>query len=254
MLAASALPVVRAEQPPAPPKPPADASAAQSEAMPAPQNAKSSKDTTLTLSDAEAMAISCHPALRAAGARVQAAHGNWVQVGLKPNPQIGYQGTEIGDEGRAGQQGAFFSQELVTAGKLDLNRAVAAREQAVAEQRGGTHPLASFDLHAKGLFRSTCRRTGRGARTPVERYRGAIDEHFRTPAEGDGRAQNVAAAKPNRKRVGRPSRTTSGRTCDGRPQSFSDGSRQSRSKSCHSSKTYFARPLPELDLATSNVG
>ena len=135
MLAASALPVVRAEQPPVPPKPPADVSAAQSEGMPAPQNAKTSKDTTLTLSDAEATAISCHPALRAAGARVQAAHGNWVQVGLKPNPQIGYQGTEIGDEGRAGQQGAFFSQELVTAGKLDLNRAVAAREQAVAEQR-----------------------------------------------------------------------------------------------------------------------
>jgi cobalt-zinc-cadmium efflux system outer membrane protein len=81
------------------------------------------------------MATSCHPALREAGARVQAAHGNWVQVGLKPNPEIGYSGTEIGDEGRAGQQGGFVSQEIVTAGKLGLNRAVAARDQAVAEQR-----------------------------------------------------------------------------------------------------------------------
>jgi cobalt-zinc-cadmium efflux system outer membrane protein len=132
MLAALAA---RAEQPPAPPKPPGESTASQSEAIPAPPSDKQVKDGPLTLADAEAMAVSCHPALRAASARVQAAHGNWVQVGLKPNPELGYQGTEIGNDGRAGQQGAFFSQELVTAGKLGLNRAVAAREQAVAEQR-----------------------------------------------------------------------------------------------------------------------
>ena len=75
------------------------------------------------------------PRLARSGAKVQAAHGNWVQVGFKPNPEIGYAGNEIGDEGRAGQQGGFISQEIVTAGKLEFNRAVAAREQAVAEQR-----------------------------------------------------------------------------------------------------------------------
>jgi cobalt-zinc-cadmium efflux system outer membrane protein len=111
-----------------------DSASARSDSLPAP-TAPGAQGATLTLADAEVMATSCHPALREAGARVQAAHGNWVQVGLKPNPEIGYSGTEIGDEGRAGQQGGFVSQEIVTAGKLGLNRAVAARDQAVAEQR-----------------------------------------------------------------------------------------------------------------------
>jgi cobalt-zinc-cadmium efflux system outer membrane protein len=89
----------------------------------------------LTLSDAEAMALAYHPALREAEGHVRAAQGNWVQVGLPPNPEIGYAANEVGDEGRAGQQGGFVAQEYVTGGKLDLNRAVALREKAQAEQR-----------------------------------------------------------------------------------------------------------------------
>ncbi len=103
------------------------------EAIPAPVGPAAAKP--FTLAEAEAAATAYHPALRAAAARVQAAHGNWVQVGLKPNPEIGYAGNEIGNAGRAGQQGAFLSQEFVTGGKLGLNRAVASREQAEAEQR-----------------------------------------------------------------------------------------------------------------------
>lgn len=41
---------------------------------------------------------------------------------------------EIGNEGAAGQQGAFVSQRFVTADKLDLNRQVASREVARLEQ------------------------------------------------------------------------------------------------------------------------
>jgi outer membrane protein, heavy metal efflux system len=89
----------------------------------------------LTLASAEAMAQASHPALRQADGLVRAARGEWLQVGLRPNPQIGYVGDEIGDEGRAGMQGGFFSQEFVTAGKLGLSRAVALREVAAAEQR-----------------------------------------------------------------------------------------------------------------------
>jgi cobalt-zinc-cadmium efflux system outer membrane protein len=89
----------------------------------------------LTLANAEAMAQASHPALRQADGLVRAARGEWLQVGLRPNPQIGYVGDEIGDEGRAGMQGGFFSQEFVTAGKLGLSRAVALREVAAAEQR-----------------------------------------------------------------------------------------------------------------------
>jgi cobalt-zinc-cadmium efflux system outer membrane protein len=89
----------------------------------------------LTLSDAQSQAAASHPALREAEARVRAAHGNWVQVGLRPNPAIGYSADEIGDSGKAGMQGAFISQEFVTGGKLNLNRAIALREKATAEQR-----------------------------------------------------------------------------------------------------------------------
>ena len=106
-----------------------------SEPIPLPPIASPADDEQLTLAEAESKATSFHPALRAAGARVRAARGNWVQVGLRPNPEIGYAGEEIGDSGTAGKQGGFISQELVTGGKLDLNRAVAVREQASAEQR-----------------------------------------------------------------------------------------------------------------------
>lgn len=92
-------------------------------------------DQTLTLVEAESMALAYHPAMRQAEGLVRAARGEWLQVGLRPNPAIGYVGDEIGDEGRAGMQGGFVSQEFVTAGKLGLSRAVALREVSAAEQR-----------------------------------------------------------------------------------------------------------------------
>jgi cobalt-zinc-cadmium efflux system outer membrane protein len=89
----------------------------------------------LTLNEAEQLAAARHPALREAEAEVRAAQGRCLQVGLLPNPALGYSGEEIGDEGTAGKQGAFVSQEIVTSGKLGLNRSVAAQEVAAAEQR-----------------------------------------------------------------------------------------------------------------------
>ncbi len=76
----------------------------------------------MTLAELEEMALGCNPTLAQAAARVEAARGRCVQVGLYPNPVAGYMGSEIGNEGRAGQQGGFVSQEIVTAGKLQLNR------------------------------------------------------------------------------------------------------------------------------------
>lgn len=105
------------------------------EPMPAPPVAAAPDARLMTMAEVEALAESLHPALREAEGLLRAARGNWLQVGLRPNPEIGYSGAEIGDEGRAGQQGGFFAQEFVTAGKLGLNRAVAAREVAAAEQR-----------------------------------------------------------------------------------------------------------------------
>jgi cobalt-zinc-cadmium efflux system outer membrane protein len=81
------------------------------------------------------MALSANPSLRRLQALVAAARANTVQVGLYPNPSVGYEGQQLGSGGRAEQHGVLFSQEIVRGGKLELNRAVADRERMVAEQR-----------------------------------------------------------------------------------------------------------------------
>ncbi len=88
----------------------------------------------LTLAELEAIALEENPTLRQAAARVEAARGKRLQAGLYPNPVIGYQGEEVGQSGKAGQQGGFIGQELVTAGKLGLDRAVAAHEVRQSEE------------------------------------------------------------------------------------------------------------------------
>jgi cobalt-zinc-cadmium efflux system outer membrane protein len=90
-------------------------------------------ETPLTLAALEEMALRSNPTLAQAAARVEAARGQYVQAGLYPNPTAGYVGSEIGNEGRAGQQGGFVGQEIVTAGKLRLARAVACEEIRQAE-------------------------------------------------------------------------------------------------------------------------
>ena len=63
------------------------------------------------------MALGRNPTLAQAAAQIAAAQGRHVQAGLYPNPVAGYMGSEMGNSGRAGQQGGFVSQEVVTAGK-----------------------------------------------------------------------------------------------------------------------------------------
>jgi cobalt-zinc-cadmium efflux system outer membrane protein len=88
----------------------------------------------LTLERLEEMALAGNPTICRAYAMVGAARGNWVQVGLKPNPSVGYEGQQLGSGGLAEQHGVLFSQEIPTGGKLRLNRAVAQGEILVAEQ------------------------------------------------------------------------------------------------------------------------
>jgi cobalt-zinc-cadmium efflux system outer membrane protein len=88
----------------------------------------------LTLEALEQMALANNPVVGQASARVRALSGKCLQVGLKPNPTVGYLAGEIGDDGQAGQQGGFVGQEYVTAGKLQKNRAVVAAEIERAEQ------------------------------------------------------------------------------------------------------------------------
>jgi len=100
---------------------------ARPERLPTPE-LQSAPRSGMGLADFEGLALGNNPTLRQAAANVQAARGRWLQVGLYPNPIGGYVGTEIGNEGRAGQQGSFISQELVTGGKLRLNREIASQE------------------------------------------------------------------------------------------------------------------------------
>lgn len=88
----------------------------------------------LTLEAVEQMALAGNPALAEAAARIRAARGEQYQVGLPPNLTIGYSGSEIGNEGAAGQQGLYVGQEFIRGNKLGLNRAVEAGEVMRLEQ------------------------------------------------------------------------------------------------------------------------
>ncbi len=89
----------------------------------------------LTLETLEQMALANHPAISLANARIRALQGKCLQVGLPPNPTIGYVAGEIGNEGNAGQQGGFIGQNFITAGKLQKNRSIVAAEINRAEQQ-----------------------------------------------------------------------------------------------------------------------
>ena len=77
-------------------------------------------DGALTLSDLEQMAMSANPSVARAAALVQAASGNYTQVGLPPNPTVGYSGQQIGSRGLAEQDGVFINQEII-AQSLGIN-------------------------------------------------------------------------------------------------------------------------------------
>ena len=89
----------------------------------------------LTLQALEQMALSNNPAVSQSSARVRALRGKWLQAGLPPNPTAGYTAGEVGNDGRAGQQGGYVGQTFITAGKLQRDRAVVAAEVTQAEQQ-----------------------------------------------------------------------------------------------------------------------
>jgi cobalt-zinc-cadmium efflux system outer membrane protein len=76
-----------------------------------------------------------NPSVARAGALVEAARGNWLQVGLPFNPSAGYEVQQLGSRGLAEQNGVWASQEFVRGGKLKLNREVAAQEIVKAEHQ-----------------------------------------------------------------------------------------------------------------------
>ncbi len=81
--------------------------------------------TGITLQELENIALSNHPEIQQSLAEVSSMKGQRFQVTRKPNPVVGYQAQEVGNEGRAGQQGAYVNQRFVTADKLELNGQIA---------------------------------------------------------------------------------------------------------------------------------
>ena len=79
----------------------------------------------LSLEELEFRAQTGNPALREASAKVASAQGNALQVGLYPNPTFYTASPQWA--GSSSQYNWFVGQDLVTAGKLRLNRAAALR-------------------------------------------------------------------------------------------------------------------------------
>ena len=77
----------------------------------------------MNFAEMESIALANNPTLRGLAAITQKAVGYRTQVGLRANPLVGYQGTQLDDKG-TDQHTAFVEQEFVTAGKLELNRRV----------------------------------------------------------------------------------------------------------------------------------
>lgn len=92
-------------------------------------------DSAVTLEQAEAFAIANNPDLVKAMAEIESLEGKRLQVGLRPNPQVGYLSADVGEEGTAGQQGGFFSQTFIRGRKLQLNRSIVCQEINAAKQQ-----------------------------------------------------------------------------------------------------------------------
>lgn len=92
----------------------------------------SSDDLGYSLEQIESIALANNPSLQAAGLLVQKAAGLRYQVGLAPNPTLGYFGQQIAAQG-TDQHGVFVEQEFVRGNKLQLNRDVLSSTQSAQQ-------------------------------------------------------------------------------------------------------------------------
>ncbi len=81
------------------------------------------------LEELERMATAHNPTLAQAQRAIEAARGRELQMGLYPNPVVGYIGEELRGGSYGGcEQGFFVEQPIILGGKLGLNRKVGAAE------------------------------------------------------------------------------------------------------------------------------
>ncbi|MFH1304118.1 MAG: TolC family protein [Planctomycetota bacterium] len=78
---------------------------------------------TMSLGELEQIALSNNPTLTLQRAEVEKERGNWTQVGLYPNPTVGYVNSTTSSNGDTQSNGILVQQTFITAGKLDKARA-----------------------------------------------------------------------------------------------------------------------------------
>lgn len=153
--------------------------------------------TSFSLDECESIALQNNPALAEASARVSAANGNWQQVGLRPNPVIGYSGQQLGSGGAANQNGGYIAQEFVRGNKLGLNREVAAwRVQKAEQQLAASRQRVITDVRI-GYYDVLIAQRRRDLSQNLVR----ISVEGQTAAESLFKAEEVSEADPLRARV-----------------------------------------------------
>lgn len=88
----------------------------------------------LTIESLEVLATNSNPSILRANALVAAARARAYQVGLRSNPEVGFDFQQLGSDGRAEQYGVLVQQEVVRGQKLQLNRSIVLHEVRVLEQ------------------------------------------------------------------------------------------------------------------------
>lgn len=92
--------------------------------------------TKYTLDQLERMALAANPTLAEAEVEIRASEGRRLQVGLYPNPRVGFEGDELrGGVYAGGEKGFFVAQPLILGGKLGLNRKIGEQEVQIARQQ-----------------------------------------------------------------------------------------------------------------------
>jgi outer membrane protein TolC len=92
--------------------------------------------TRYSLDQLERMALASNPTFAEAEAEIQAARGKRLQVGLYPNPRVGFEGDELrGGAYGGGETGFFVAQPVITARKLGLNRKIVEQEIQISRQQ-----------------------------------------------------------------------------------------------------------------------
>jgi cobalt-zinc-cadmium efflux system outer membrane protein len=79
----------------------------------------------MTLGEAIQIAMAANPTLPEAAVSIQQMRAEWSQAGYYPNPILYYVGSNLERNMGGGQHGLYVEQAIVTADKLDWNRAVA---------------------------------------------------------------------------------------------------------------------------------